>query len=58
MCVCGGVRERRVRKRYRAVCVGVLMSPEGTVEEPVSGKDAATKYKAVDCTPSARYGNT
>lgn len=44
-----------MRKRYRALCVGALAG-EGTVEEPVSGKAAVTKYKVVECTPSGRYG--
>jgi len=44
-----------VRKRYRALCVGTL-SGEDTVDEPVSGKAAVTKYKVVECTPSGRYG--
>jgi hypothetical protein len=35
--------------------VGTL-SGEDTVDEPVSGKAAVTKYKVVECTPSGRYG--
>lgn len=49
--------ERRVTKRYRAVVQGKLEG-EGVVEDPIEGRDARSRYRAVEHTPSAICGTT
>ncbi len=40
-------QERRVHKRYRAM-VGVRVEGEGRVEQPVDGRDARSRWRAVE----------
>ena len=47
--------ERRVNKRYRALAGGRLEG-EGTVDEPVEGRSAVTRYRAVEHTRCLRSG--
>ena len=44
-------QRREVRKRYRAILSGRLEG-EGTVEEPLDGRDARTRWRAVRHDPS------
>ncbi len=46
-------QERRVQKRYRAI-VGGRLEGEGTVTEPLDGRDAETDWAAVAHHPSTR----
>lgn len=46
-------REREVTKRYRAVLIGRLEG-EGTVDLPVEGRDAQSRYRVVSNTRSLR----
>jgi RluA family pseudouridine synthase len=48
--------ERRVRKRYRAIVQGHLKG-SGTVNEPVEGRDAESRWEVVDHCPSTRVGS-
>ncbi len=48
-------QERRVRKTYRALAVGRL-DGEGTVSEPVDGRAAITRWRAVDHCRSLKAG--
>jgi len=49
-------RDRKVHKRYRAIVPGKLEASSGTIEEPVDGKSALTRYEVVQCTRSKIYG--
>ena len=44
-------QQRRVRKRYRALVVGRLEG-EGTVDLPIEGREARSRFRAVEHTPS------
>jgi hypothetical protein len=46
-----------VHKKYLAIVIGKLEPEEGTIETPISGKAALTKYKVSHCSPSAQYGH-
>ncbi len=46
-------QERRVHKHYKAVLRGRLEG-EGTIAEPLKGRDARTRYKAVEHTRSLK----
>ncbi len=46
-------QERRIHKRYRALAVGRLEG-EGSVDTPVEGRSAVTRYLAVEHTRSLR----
>lgn len=48
-------QERRVHKRYRAVVVGRLEG-EGIVEEPIEGRPARSRWRAVEHTPDLHVG--
>ncbi len=46
-------QEREIKKRYRAILIGRLEG-SGTIDEPVSGREARTEYSAVSHTPSIK----
>lgn len=46
---------REVHKRYRALVLGAL-SGEGTIDTPIDGRPAQTRYRAHDPAPSVRTG--
>ncbi|NOY26543.1 MAG: RluA family pseudouridine synthase [Oligoflexia bacterium] len=48
-------QQRRVEKRYRALLRGRL-DGEGLVEEPVDGRDAASRWRTVEITPAPMTG--
>ena len=49
-------QQKKVEKRYKAVVVGELPSPEGEVNVPVDGKPSTSRYTVVRVTSSVQYG--
>ncbi len=47
--------ERKVHKRYRAVVMGCVPAP-GTIDEPIGGLPAHSRYQPVETVPSLRSG--
>lgn len=48
-------RDRQVAKRYRAIVPGKLEGA-GTIDEPIDGKPALTRYQVAHCTRSKVFG--
>ena len=44
-----------VQKRYRALCPGEILPPEGSIEAPIDGRSALTRYRVVMVTRSVRF---
>jgi RluA family pseudouridine synthase len=51
-----GFEERRIHKRYAAVVMGQVLSG-GTIEEPIDGLAAASRYEPIKTVPSLRSGH-
>lgn len=49
--------KKTIRKRYKAVVVGAVVSPKGKLDSPIDGKPSLTEYEVIKTTSSAKYGH-
>ena len=48
---------KEITKRYKAVVIGKLPTPKGTIETPIEGKSSTTDYEVVRELASKKYGH-